>query len=128
MRRRTSSCLGGLFDPSLELAVHLYRMGPLNSYNSSPGCNKRTLLAGENNAAVAGESATTCGGREEGGGGGGREERGSDEGSGGVVADPPAGAILWKPPSLVERGKVGRRSPVVTLFERPRMEVKSGRQ
>ncbi|CAN0441605.1 unnamed protein product [Ectocarpus sp. 12 AP-2014] len=128
MRRRTSSCLGGLFDPSLELAVHLYRMGPLNSYKSSPSGNTRSLLAGGNNAAEAEESATTYGVREERGGGGGREERGSDEGSGGGVADPPAGPILWKPPSLVERGKVGRRSPVVTLFERPQMEVRSGRQ
>ncbi|CAB1107896.1 unnamed protein product [Ectocarpus sp. CCAP 1310/34] len=128
MRRRMSSYLGGLFDPSLELAVHLYRMGPLNSYNSSPGGNKSSLLAGGNNAAVAGESTTTYGVREEGGGGGGREERGSDEGSGGGVADPPAGPILWKPPSLVERGKVGRRSPVVTLYERPQMEVRSEQQ
>lgn len=118
MKRRTSSCLGGLFDPSLELAVHLYRMGPFNSYSSSPG----------NNTAVAGESATTHGNREEGGGGGGREEGRGDEGSGGGVADPPAGSILWKPPSLVERGKVGRRSPVATLFERPQMEARNGRR
>eukprot|EP00752_Nemacystus_decipiens_P003390 g3137.t1 len=35
--RRMSSCFGGLFDPSLELGLHLYRMGPLNNYSTADG-------------------------------------------------------------------------------------------
>lgn len=36
--------------------------------------------------------------------------------------DPSGVSVRWEPPSLVERGKVGLRSPTVSLFKRPQME------
>lgn len=108
-RRRMSSCNGGLFDPSLELGVHLYRMGPLNSYSATDGgirdvgktVSSRVLRSGGITAGGAGADSSRSG-------------QGLD-----------SGVALWKPPSLVERGKVGlggRGCAPVSLFARPSVE------
>lgn len=131
-KRRTSSCSGGLFDPSLELGIHLYRMGPLNSYSTTTGrgsgdagkaTGSRMLRssgntpggAGAGDASPAGDNTPKNKGLET------RGARG-DKGS-----DPLPAARLWKPPSLVERGKVGldgRGSESVSLFARPPVEAR----
>jgi len=111
-----SSCSGGLFDPSLELGVHLYRMGPLNSYSTAFGgsgdaVGSRMLRSGGATAGGAGACAGPVENRNCGGG---------DE-----HPDPMPEITLWKPPSLVERGKVGldgRGSAPVALFARPPLE------
>lgn len=76
------------------------------------------------------------GGGESGGGGGrsrGGESGGTDSISGGSRCggwvrtdgnDPSRASVWWKPPSLVERGKVGLHPPTVSLFGRPQMEAR----
>lgn len=101
-RSKTSSCFGGLFDPSLELGVHLYRMGPLNNYSSRSSVERARAAAPDQNEAR------------------------SSGGDRGPVPSPPA--VLWKPPSLIERGKVGLDgcgcNSAVSLFARPQTEAK----
>ena len=109
-KRKTSSCFGGLFDPSLELGVHLYRMGPLNNYS-------RAGESREDMAELARVAALHLRVPKD-----GTEVRSSGGGQG--PGSPPP-IVLWKPPSLVEKGKVGRDgcgSDAVSLFARPQME------
>lgn len=109
--RRMSSYNGGLFDPSLELGLHLYRMGPMNSYSITNG--GRRDAGNAVGSRVLRSGGTTAGGA-------GADASRSDQGS-----DPLPGVALWKPPSLVERGKVGldgRGSALVSLFARPPAE------
>lgn len=123
-RRKTSSCFGGLFDPSLELGVHLYRMGPLNTYSTAgrsagEAVASRLLRSSgstvERARAAAPDGSVTNDADEAKSSGGGR----------GPNPSPPM--VLWKPPSLVERGKVGldgHGSTAVSLYARPQMEVR----
>lgn len=124
-RRRTSSCFGGLFDPSLELGVHLYRMGPLNNYRTADRSarNAATSEIMVRSSGVAAERARTAA-PDRSATNDGDEAR---SGGGGQGSDPSPPARLWKPPSLVERGKVGldeRGSSAVSLFARPQMEAR----
>lgn len=124
IRRKTSSCFGGLFDPSLELGLHLYRMGPLNKYSTAGSAVNVDAAASRmlRSSANAGErvAALDCSQTKN-----GVETRSSGGRDWGL--DPSPTMALWKPPSLVERGKIGLDrcgSSAVSLFARPQMAAR----
>lgn len=134
--RASPSCFGGLFDPSLELGVYLYRMGPLNSYSTAssggggdggglcdPNSSGMLCASDRKNAGDGTVNSSATSGRS------GFHNKSRGAGGNSDSPDPPTAAaapVLWKPPSLVERGKVGLRgqgsTSSVSLFGRTKME------